>query len=152
MAKHGRSGRWAAIASELATGRPPGACLREYASALAGAASFAAVASAPRAGLPLFSADMDAMLREQVAALGPRWRLIAQRMGLEPRQVYWRWEKVLRSTQKRGNWDVAEDLLLLTAIAQLGLRFDLVAQVGGCARFAAVACFKRPRPMSNAHL
>ncbi|KAI8470519.1 MAG: Homeodomain-like protein [Monoraphidium minutum] len=72
---------------------------------------------------------MDGQLRRLVEALGPRWRLIAQRMGLRRKQVYWRWEKVLRSTQRSGPWSVAEDLLLLTSIARLGLRWELVAKV-----------------------
>jgi hypothetical protein len=145
---HGRSGQWEAIAAALGTGRPACACLREFATGLEGAALVAGVAQpegsagqpGARAGRPagaarggglLFTPRMDEMLREQVQALGPRWKLIGRRMGLDSRSVYWRWSKVLGASQRRGAWSVSEDLLLLTGIARMGLRWDLVAQVRG---------------------
>ncbi len=151
--RFGRCGQWEAIAAALGTGRPASACLKVYATdinglstalgfassdaaaATAGTAATAAGSSrqpdlpATRTGLPIFTPQMDEMLREQVQALGPRWRLIGQRMGLDRKQVYWRWDKVLRSAARRGPWGVGEDLLLLTGIARMGLRWDLVAQV-----------------------
>ncbi|KIZ04799.1 hypothetical protein MNEG_3152 [Monoraphidium neglectum] len=81
--QHGRNGQWEAIAAALGTGRPASACLRFFATQLGGAAAAAAAAAAA----PVFTPQMDDELRRLVEAVGPRWRLIGQRMGLRAKQV-----------------------------------------------------------------
>ncbi|KAA1122020.1 Myblike DNAbinding domain-containing protein [Puccinia graminis f. sp. tritici] len=104
---------WDLISKELATGRTPSECVKQ----------FRIVTQEKRE----WTETDDLLLKEGVSTYGQNWQAVANHCGRSSNQCINRWSKTLRPDIKKGKWDPVEDEALKSAVAACGMVWKDVA-------------------------